>query len=557
MSAPPSIPKMSTPHSIPKINLGPLTGRVPSIRIEFSGGAQSSSRPSVERPPKNRQQLLREAEATKPQIMKIVGIDSDEGWKVIDSIPEKNLYLIHPDEEYMEELSNLIGVIVDLANRKVLVQSTGFTPTAISDTFEPNAGGDVMVTDIFGNDYLIPTGTCMVRPKFEGKIIRIFKHDGTVYLSSSRKISVERSKVAGNRTLLEIYESIGGPTDYELFEGTKKSSPFVHVFVLSTPETRLVNKLPFTKDLLVYKRTYRSYDSSDPTSESVPKDLTPMGSIRWEHVNSLIGGPARFLLEHFVPVDSVSSFLQIGFMGTWYKMVPEGPLYDDPRAGLGEAIIVEYSDTKSDTRTQIEIRSSAYNWRFGMRDENPAVENQFYILTSNIHIDTNTSEGRAKFMELMPIYPQYDVEQMMEKAEQETIAYWPSAPNHPPDDEQIGYRQGRLYNVWVSYMMAVSYDVQSKVAPLYNKYLQKREELTEWLQKIAMEHTDLDADIGPRAINIITSARRNAHDYPVKGQSVQQRVNLTIRRFIKQERGDTMYRMLKIMDRMKFLESRE
>lgn len=541
--------------SASNVDLGPLaTLPKPDFRIEFSGGPRPAA--------KTRQQMIKDAMVVKPQIAEIVEADSEEGWKIVDSIPDKGLYLIHPDEEYLEQLKHLIGVVVDLHSRKVLVQSTIFTPVANSDTFEPNDKGDVVVTDTFGNDHLILNDSYTVHPKFEGKIIRIFKHGGIVYFSSPRKISVERSKVAGNRTLLEIYQSIGGPSENELFDSTEMSSPFVHVFIISTSETRLVNKLPFTNDLLVYKKTYRTdgsiKGSGDEESKSEsPKDILSMGSIHYRDVNSITGGKAQFLFEHFIPTESVSQFLQNGFMGIWCNISPEGPLYEDPRTRLGEAVIVTYTHPETKENCQIEIRSTAYAWRFGMRDENPAVEHQFYILTSNINIDTNTTVGRGKFIELMPIYPQYDVDQMTEKSKQETIAYWPSDPAHPPEDVQIGYRQGRLYNVWVSLLMAVSYDVQSKVAPLYNKYIQRRDELMEWLQIIADEQTDLNTNIGPRAINLITAARRNAQTYPVKGQSVQQRVNITIRRYVKRERGDTMHRMLKIMDRHKFLASKE
>ena len=129
----------------------------------------------------------------------------------------------------MEQLGDLIGLVVDLANKKTLVRTSYFIPKVVSDTFEPNDEGNVAVTDIFGNNRVIESGYKAI-PKFEGKTIRIFKHDGTVYFSSTRKISVERSKVAGNQTLMEIYQSLNGPTPNELFDSSKLSSPFVHLF---------------------------------------------------------------------------------------------------------------------------------------------------------------------------------------------------------------------------------------------------------------------------------------------------------------------------------------
>lgn len=529
---------------------------IPSSVIAAAVAATSSNRSvSAEletvqstRSTMTRAEMLREAQEHKAEIMTIMpNIQSINGWNVIDSRPDQSLYLLGPEEEHMEEYGFLIGTVIDLKNRIILSGSSGFNHTSVTDKIETSINGDVHLTDVFGNDHHLKKGRFEIKPFFEGIRVRVFYHNGKMYVSNDKKINVDKSKVSNSITFLEMYESLGGPPVEELFNITKKYSPWVYHFTISTPETRWVNKIPNSPGVLIFDGPSITY-----SNQNTPYDIEDIDFDIWDFSEKLITDFSEIIPEtsdkkiyslHPIELSVANSFLYNGFNPTINS--PENKP-DDTRLGPGEAVIITVSP-EGKNPYQIQVWSPAYEWRFGIVNENSHLPHQFYVLANMIHIDTNSTEGLEDFKSKMPLFPQYEIDQLVEHIEQTgPLLSWPNELK--ARTEAVSTKEGRLYNVWASLLMSVPFDQQKVIAPLVKEFSVKRDEVTEWIQMIEEEYEVVDAvKVGPRARMIINDVRRLAETGTKPGLSKEDQVKSNIKYFIDNEYTDSLYRLIRNM----------
>ena len=477
----------------------------------------------------------------------VKNIPSAEGWNVIDSRPSEGLYLLSPEEDKMEELGFLIGMIVDLNNKVIVSGSSGFVQTSVTDKIERHTDGDVHLTDMFGRDHQLKEGEYYMRHYFEGIRVRVFYHNGNMYVSSDKKINVDKSKVCNSITFLEMYESMDGPSAETLFDTSKKYSPWVYHFTISTPETRWVNKIPFPVGLLIFDGPNAAYDS-----ETSPYPNDEVDFNMWDFSNRVTtdlsqvtsGQPSdKYYMIPGLDLNGANTFLTDGFNPQVNS--PETKP-EDIRLGPGEAVLITVVP-KGGIPYQIQVWSPGYEWRFGIVNENFHLPHQFYVLANAIHIDTNSTEGLQDFQSKMPLFPQYQVSQLVDHIkEQGPILSWPNELK--PKVSDVYNQEGRLYNVWASLLMAVPFDSQRIVAPLFDEFFKVRKDVTEWLQMIEEQNEVIDVvEVGPRARDIIQDTRRLANEWTHANRSKEQQVQANIKYFIENEYTDSLYRLKRNM----------
>ena len=128
-------------------------------------------------------------ELIKEEISKILNIQNTNSWNIIDSIPSEDLYLVHyNDRANMEIYGGLRGVIVDIKEKKIVCRSNGNTISITCDNIVEDK--DVIKID----NYILNKNNIKIMIGFEGTMLRIFKHRGTVYFSTHRKINCVNSK---------------------------------------------------------------------------------------------------------------------------------------------------------------------------------------------------------------------------------------------------------------------------------------------------------------------------------------------------------------------------
>lgn len=506
--------------------------------------------------PMTRAEMLREAQDRKKEIMALVpNIQSLDGWDVIDSIQDEGLYMVGPDDENMQRLGFLIGMVIDLPNRVILSGSPGFIHTSVTDQIETDFKGDVHLKDVFGDDHHLEKGQYTIKPFFEGVRLRVFYHNGNMYVCSEKKLNVNKSKLPGSITFLEMFESLGGPPVENLYDISKFYSPWVYHFKISNSDTRWVNKIPNSKGFLIFEGTTRNYDAT--TSPYVPNKVDyKMWDIDANTTRDfgeiMLGLTSKLLVLTPIDLDVANLFLVNGFNPLINN--PETKP-DDIRLGPGEAVIITMIPEGGDPY-QIQVWSTAYEWRFGIVGENSHLPHQFYVLSNMIYIDTASTNGIKDFNSKMPLFAQYDVEQLaghiMDVGPLQT---WPN--ELVPKIGDVSTPDGKLFNVWAALLMAVPFDQQKVVAPLFNDFFEERDKVIVWIQTIEESYENIDIEaIGARANVIIKEARRLATKGTMPGLSTAEQIKRNVEFFINRERTDSLYRLIKKMKNWHRLEEK-
>ena len=500
-----------------------------------------------------KKEMLESASLVKSEIADILKLDSLDGWEVIDARPDEGLYMISPDDCHMQELGEIIGIVVDLSNKTVISGSFGFVENVVTTQLEGEENGDLVLTDIFGGRHQLSSDEFTIKPYIEGIELRIFYHNGHMYVSTSTKLHVDKSKIPSSvtNTFLEMYESLGGPSANELFDTTKKYSPNIYHFTISTPDTRYCSKIPTNGiGFLVYESQTQWYTKeSSPYPEKETDFVVWNGTRTDTNFKRVISHPGLIYKSDNIEIDIANIFLQNGFSGPNNVNVQ-----DDERLGLGEVVmmtVVPKNREEHPNPYQIKIKSPDYNWRFNYLGENRNLVHQFYALAGLKSIDTTTEEGLEEFIKSVPLLPFVSIAEIIDHIESVgPIYYWPNSDQ--PNPKTLSTEEGRLYNIWAAMIMAVPFELQIKIAPLLRDFYQNRSDVIEWIQDLEESYEDMnDLQLATRVKTIIRDARRLARGGTFGSRNVHEQVRANIETFIRREYTDSLYRLIKEMNRWK------
>ena len=181
----------------------------------------------------------------------ILGINQNARnyWKIADSIPAKNMYLVHYYDEKTREINDdesldsedkrillsLRGVIVDIESSWICCKSFGSTETTIIDEIDPK---ELSYKDLYGNENSVKTKKIKFQSFYSGPVLRLWKYNNITYMSTHKKISAVNTKWGSNRTFQEIFIDYFGRnvTSVEdigniLFSKDKATSNFCHALL--------------------------------------------------------------------------------------------------------------------------------------------------------------------------------------------------------------------------------------------------------------------------------------------------------------------------------------
>lgn len=514
----------------------------------------------------------------KSTVSKVLGIENSAAWEIVSSDPEHNLYMVHhKPEANLNEYGQIRGIVVDTAAETVVCRSYGYTPTVITnELLEVN--GKIPLTDELGTSHDLDPNLMSIKTGFEGTIINIFKHDGVVYRATRKRLDSSRSRWGASRTFMDMYWSLGGPSDETLFDSDSKYSPYCHTFIIVHPEVLIVSKDNVGEGYLVYlgpkqmwstdykecpyKQTNK--DGSLMVSESefnedqrvnagwidstlhVPATVSNMDSNQTTETGKTIFSPNNLTLQE------ANKHLTFGFYNEfdgWDKL--------DVRMLPGEFVIVHQLDEEGTSIGMFRVESQAYNWRLGTRDNNPNLKHRFFQLINGAQLKYNTADGKKRYDSLYPTFTPFDSDSIINQIKTDgPYVVWPQDSEYQ-DPELLMTFQSRLYNIWLAFLNVVPLHSQREVMNYLNYLYAKRGELIGWLRSIeAREHIDSTL-FSTRVVGIITAARKIAQDRVKSGKDKDQqgkRMSLkditreTIRGFINREEGGSLYRLCKEMD---------
>ena len=484
-------------------------------------------------------------------------------------MPEDGLYLVHytPDADLVQ-FGELRGTIVDLNARCIICQSFGFTPTAVVDQITPDDQGVVVFNDTTGREHIVDLNRATIKCGFEGTIMRVFLHNGTVYRATHRRINPINSRWGDSVAFNAMYDELRGPADNVMFDLTQgRYSPYVHIYLMVHPDVLSCSKQEVGSGYMVYLGVRQAYPTEPELSPyrqtepaiqgdtrlySGPIDPAIRMPIGLTSIPIPIEGNGPFLLELFDwTLEQANDHLRYGF----YEPFDMETELTDTRLGCGEFVMMYKYDDEGRLSGLLRVVSPAYQWRSDIRDNNPNILHRLYQLINASYVRAETVSGLEEFKARYPLIFPYQPDSIVERIRGSPMVIW--TQDDAATDVIVSSKDERFCNVWVCLLMAVPLHKQLETALMYGQVISERGRIIDWLRGLySSEKYKNDARLLPRASAIVSQALKFAQQKTALGHnrdrygkvmSVDQLTADNIRNLVSKEKGDSLYRLAKAM----------
>lgn len=489
------------------------------------------------------------------QIATILEISNNESWQIIDTDTAAGLYLVHytPDAS-MVRYGSLRGVVVDVPNKTIVARSYGFTPVITTSSMAvAEYDGKIHLTDGVNPNvnYDIDPKTTLFYPGFEGTIMRVFLHGGRVYHSTHKKLDAIRSRWGNSLTFLEIYHQLGGPNDEDLFDLGKNYSPIVHIFLLAHPSLQVASKSSIGAGYLVYLGPRQMWDVNKSRYPQNEVDSVDHGIVA---VEDFVANPQQPLVyaSRQMTLEQVNKHLDFGFHQPFDRTGLEDRLLP------GEFIIAYLQSNQGELIGALRIESPSYHWRSSLRDNNPNIIHQFYLLSNGKFIQAQYDEEREVYLRKFPIMTPYDEESISEVLAEGPIIVWPQEDlSESIINEILTDSNSRLYNIFLAFFYSLPSYFQERALDIYQDYQESLRQVTAWLINLNANDDLAYELIPPRGRQIINNARGIARVRidQGSGENMEPLVENEISNLVQSEEGSSLFRLANSLSTSNFDET--
>lgn len=455
----------------------------------------------------------------KNEIAKIANIENSPAWSISDVNADESLHLIHfnPESDPLR-YGSIRGLVVDVKNKVVVAKSYSYTPTVQANELKLS-NDQLVLTDVHGQVHNLKSGEFSIKKGCEGTIVRVFLHNGKVYHSSHRRLDVSRSRWGNSIPFLQMYRELNGPQPEDLFDLTKKFSPWVHLFIVVHPGVTNVTREDIGKGYLVYlgpKCMWTIDQSPFPVSEVDYDVRCPMKShpsLDLNEANQILRGTNENAKD-------------------W-------------RLKAGEFVMVY----KTGSDDLIKIESPSFSWRLEQRDNDPNLFHRFFQLFNFArwtpqYQDQAWAEYCRRFVLLHPV----DSHQLTLPV----LNLEDAGANVTEALELMNTVEGRLFNIWMNLLLIVPLCKQAEVLSYYTSLLNHRDAVVNWVTELARNDNWMQMDLPERVKKIIQQARnfaeqKNAQNGKKTTKPSLMQLNKNVAFLVGREEGSSLYRMMKAM----------
>ena len=401
-------------------------------------------------------------------VSEILDIPVSNHWDIYDSIIEDGLYLVHfnPNSD-MKKYNNIRGLIVDIDNRIIICASGGYTPSITLDQIEYDDNNKLVLTDSHNTIHNLKSEEIKFQIGLEGVVLRIFKYNNKVYYSTHKKIEVRgtKSRWGNSTTFSDMIEKLKFPSDDELFPSDVKNSKYVHIFMISHPDILHVSK-DYIKNGYISYLGHREMNLKLDNNKDILKNIENITDSLDDAKNN-----NKYYNPKYLTIDEANKYLKYGYY-------PDLALNDDKRLRYGEFIMI-YDNNGN---WSIKLESEAYSWRSSMRNENPNIYHQYFILSGSSKTDTNQYDALIEYKRKYPIFDVYNIDSIITYLKSgKTFLKW---NQNNTSNELVFTPSGRLYNIWICYIMSCPLHRQYEVSKIYNRYFEDKNTLLIFLYNL-------------------------------------------------------------------------
>jgi hypothetical protein len=202
------------------------------------------------------------------KIATILHVDPTDAFDVPSCIESEGLYLVHYTEGAdLDKLGWIRGILVDINAMCIKAMPFGVTPWITLDEIVPNSKGDFNCLDENGNNLVLNINNLDISEGIEGCQVTTVWHNSKFYLITRKNIFAYKfRRPCWKVTAGEAWDKLEGPHEFELYDISKKHSPFSHTFILAYPEYLIATRKDFGPGII----SYGGFVQNFPLDESCP-----------------------------------------------------------------------------------------------------------------------------------------------------------------------------------------------------------------------------------------------------------------------------------------------
>lgn len=413
----------------------------------------------------------------KKKLSAIAGIELSPAWFICDRRENVGLYMIRYREDrpdLLNDWGHVRGWVIDLQNQRVICGSIRASEPIISNSIE-KTDEQYQVRHQSGNSYCFDTKTTTIQRGYDGVLLRIFKHQGVIYLINTRRFTIAKSFRQYNpeKTFLNMYQEAGGPDLDSMYEDQDQNGDYCYYLMLVHPDLLISTKENVDIGYVVYLG-----------SECLDLETT---QIKWSPEFS------ETLVEtEDLDLEEANKYLMYG------KYEPIKDFRGDVRLLPGEFLVI-----KSETGIYV-VQSKSYHWRYQLRDNSPNLYFQFMKLVDISSHTKWTIYEREQYYRKYPIMPEIDPVTIKKIVEKKPLVCWRS-----PVNSQIRNKDQVVYNTWFCLILALPLAHQDSVLGFYKQYKQDRQKLVIWMKSLKRDGLNLDPNIHRQTKWLIQNALKS------------------------------------------------
>ncbi len=472
----------------------------------------------------------------KQEIATIAGIECADNWTIFDQNEEEGLYLIHATiEPKIKGLPR--GIVVDVHAKTVVCNSFGFTPTSPLDGLTTLPGTqDISIVDEYINRHSFTQGNYAIVPAYEGVVVRVFKHNNTVYFSTHKRLDCSRSKWGNSDRFLDIYKRLGGLSGEALFPKDVITSPWCYQFLLVDRKLLVATKQDigdgFIVDLAPQKMW--EYGTGCPYKISdIVDDARPCAGK--EHVTPTTH--SAFVEPPSFDLDEANDFLKYGYG-------------KDKDERCGESVILYQHDKKGNVCDSVRVQSNAYHERVQMRGNNPNMRHRFYQLLNDA----------MKFDHVQELVQKYPI--FYRKGEDKSFPDIWVEHNEQHISLDLKKTDDRIFLVYTAFFDMIPEAQKEEGLKLWDDFKQDRKDVVSWLQKLSGHPSDPEIELSYRVKEILRMTTEYAQKRVEIGRdtnrhgkkmSLKQLIHANVYNLIRRESGPSLFKLIRERKRLEHL----
>lgn len=475
----------------------------------------------------------------------------NDQFKVIDNNEDQGYNLVHYNidtintskpQDFIRRVRGLI-----LKDNKVIVESFGYTPTVVVSELKSNESGDFTLIDTDLQTHNISKESfsdSSVYPLLDGTLLRVWKHNGTIHISTHKKLNANKSHWGSSQTFTELF-----------LKYTKNYFNLEDLFDDSNIENEKVvchNFLLVDSDLLICSQVDLGEKSGfvlyiNSVNGTLPEAVVPKNISVYDLKYST---DTYFKMEILNTLESQNKFIKQGFY-------PDSPL--DSNDSKGEGVVIFQGDR------MIKVVSKDYENRSKIVNNDPNIIHRGWTLLTESMFPKS---GEDTYLSKFPILPTPTKDELQSIIESGDFSILDKCKILKDEDfvskNNLETRNLRLLNVLLHY--AKSLPIAHKVSAIscYNSILDHKSEVIKILCNDGDKYDSglwgkpntRDLKVFERIQTIVKEAKKYAKTRYSSGErfeSMNEKQLLkkfykeNIRNLINKEYGENMHKIVRVL----------